>query len=79
MTTNFFDISDNPRALVLEENNATQDSLCDVLNDEGFITTAANAKNARDLLKQDVYELVVLDRKVKELNSFDLCLSLIHI
>jgi hypothetical protein len=39
MTTNFFDISDNPRVLVLEENIATQDSLCDVLNDEGFITT----------------------------------------
>ena len=36
MTTNFFDISDNPRVLVLEENIATQDSLCNVLNDEGF-------------------------------------------
>jgi DNA-binding response OmpR family regulator len=65
MTTNFFDISDNPRVLVLEDNIATQDSLCDVLNDEGFITTAANAKNARDLLKQDVYELIILDRKLK--------------
>ena len=44
MTTNFFDISDNPRVLVLEDNIATQDSLCNVLNDEGFLTTAANAK-----------------------------------
>jgi len=51
MTTNFFDISDNPRVLFSEENIATQDLLCNVLNDEVFITTAANAKNARDLLK----------------------------
>ena len=76
MTTNFFDISDNARVLVLEENIATQDSLCNVLNDEGFLTTAANAKNARDLLKQEVYELIILDRKLKGLNCFDLCREL---
>ena len=65
MTTNFFDISDNPRALVLEENIMAKYSLCNVLSDEGFKITAANAKNARELLKKDVYELVILDQKLK--------------
>ena len=69
MTTTFFDISDNPRVLVLEENIAAEYSLCKVLNDEGFIATAANAKNARDLLKQEVYELIILDRKLLYYNS----------
>ena len=55
MTTNFFDISDNPRVLVLEDNIASQDSLYNVLKDEGFVTTADNAKNTRDLLKQEIY------------------------
>ena len=55
MTTNFFDISDNPRVLVLEDNIASQDSLCNVLKDDGFVTTADNAKNTRDLLKQEIY------------------------
>ncbi len=72
MTTSFFDISDNARVLVAEENIAAEHSLCKVLNDEGLITTAANAKNARDLLKQEVYELIILDRKLKGINVLSL-------
>lgn len=62
------------RILVVEDDLALSAGLCFELDTSGYLTVAAyNYQKAQKLLKQDHFELVILDVNLPDGNGFDLC------
>ena len=77
MTTDFFDISQGARLLVVDQDQETCDLMCGVLKDEGFeVKALGDGLIAWDLLQQEEFELIILDRKLPGISGFDLCRKL---
>jgi two-component system phosphate regulon response regulator PhoB len=77
MTTDFFDISQGARLLVVDQDEETCDLMCGVLKDEGFeVKALGDGLIAWDLLQQEEFELIILDRKLPGVSGFDLCRKL---
>ena len=77
MTTDFFDISHAARLLIVDHDADTRDLICGVLSEEGFDVKALdNGLLAWELLQDEEFELIVLDRKLPGVSGFDLCRKL---
>ena len=77
MTTDFFDISKGARLLVVDQDQETRDLMCGVLKEEGFeVKALGDGLIAWDLLQQEEFELIILDRKLSGVSGFDLCRKL---
>ena len=77
MTTDFFDISQGARLLIVDHDADTNDLICGVLSEEGFDVKALdNGLLAWELLQHEEFELIVLDRKLPGVSGFDLCRKL---
>ena len=77
MTTDFFDISNAARLLVVDHDEEARDHICGVLKEEGFdVKSLDNGLLGWDLLQCEEFELIVLDRKLPGLSGFDLCRKL---
>jgi two-component system phosphate regulon response regulator PhoB len=77
MTTDFFDISQGARLLVVDQDQETRDLMCGVLKDEGFeVKALVDGLIAWDLLQREEFELIILDRKLPGVSGFDLCRKL---
>ena len=77
MTSDFFDISNAARLLVLDQDEEIRDQVCGVLREEGFdVKSLDNGLLGWDLLQCEEFELIVLDRKLPGLSGFDLCRKL---
>ena len=77
MTTDFFDISNAARLLVVDHDKEARDHICEVLKEEGFdVKSLDNGLLGWDLLQCEEFELIVLDRKLPGLSGFDLCRKL---
>ena len=77
MTTDFFDISQGARLLVVDQDQETRDLMCGVLKEEGFeVKSLGDGLIAWDLLQQEEFELIILDRKLPGVSGFDLCRKL---
>ena len=79
MTTDFFDISNAARLLVLDHDEEALDHICGVLKEEGFdVKSLDNGLLAWELLQNEEFELIVLSRKLSGVSGFDLCRKLRH-
>ena len=77
MTTDFFDISQGARLLVVDQDQETRDLMCGVLKDEGFeVKALVDGLIAWNLLQREEFELIILDRKLPGVSGFDLCRKL---
>lgn len=77
MTTDFFDISQGARLLVVDQDQETRDLMCGVLKEEAFeVKALGDGLIAWDLLQQEEFELIILDRKLPGVSGFDLCRKL---
>ena len=77
MTSDFFDISNAARLLVLDQDDDTRDLVCSVLKEEGFdVKSLEDGLLAWDLLQQEEFELIVLNQKLPGISGFDLCRKL---
>lgn len=66
-----------PKILVIEDDLALSAGLCFELDTSGYLTVAAyNCQKARQLLKTDSFDLVILDVNLPDGNGFDLCREL---
>ena len=62
------------RILVIEDDLALSAGLCFELDMSGYLTVAAyNCHKARQLLKSDMFDLVILDVNLPDGNGFDFC------
>ena len=62
------------KILVVEDDLALSAGLCFALDDSGHLTAAAyTCQKARQLLKTDRFDLVILDVNLPDGNGFDLC------
>ena len=60
--------------LVVEDDLALSAGLCFELDVSGYLTVAAyNCQKARQLLKSDIFALVILDVNLPDGNGFDFC------
>ena len=77
MTTDFFDISNAARLLVVDHDEEARDHICGVLKEEGFdVKSLDNGLLAWELLQNEEFELIVLNRKLSGVSGFDLCRKL---
>ena len=77
MTTDFFDISNTARLLVVDHDEEARDHICGVLKEEGFdVKPLDNGLLAWELLQNEEFELIVLNRKLSGVSGFDLCRKL---
>ena len=77
MTTDFFDISDAARLLVVDHDEEARDHICGVLKEEGFdVKFLDNGLLAWELLQHEEFELIVLNRKLSGVSGCDLCRKL---
>ena len=77
MTTDFFDISNTARLLVVDHDEEARDHICGVLKQEGFdVKSLDNGLLAWELLQNEEFELIVLNRKLSGVSGFDLCRKL---
>ena len=77
MTSDFFDISNAARLLVLDQDEETRDLVCGVLKEEGFdVKSLEDGLLAWDLLQQEEFELIVLNQKLPGISGFNLCRKL---
>jgi adenylate cyclase len=59
--------------LVVDDNSSNRDLLCSMLKREGYQGQgAASAKEALELLKQEEYDLILLDLIMPEMNGYEL-------
>ncbi len=64
----------NAGILVVEDDLALSAGLCFELDVSGYLTVAAyNCQKARQLLKSDIFALVILDVNLPDGNGFDFC------
>ena len=62
------------KILVVEDDLALSAGLCFALDESGHLTAAAyTCQKARQLLKTDRFDLVILDVNLPDGNGFDLC------
>ena len=62
------------RILVVEDDLALSAGLCFELDSNGYLTVAAyNGRKARQLLQEDMFDLVIMDVNLPDDNGFDLC------
>lgn len=62
------------KILVVEDDLALSAGLCFALDDSGHLTVAAyTCQKARQLLKTDQFDLVILDVNLPDGNGFGLC------
>ncbi len=65
------------RIFVLEDDEFLRDGLCDMLKKEGYIlTSACTCGEAREILDETSFSLIILDVMLPDGNGFDLCSSL---
>ena len=77
MTTDFIDISNAARLLVVDHDKEARDHICGVLKEEGFdVKSLDNGLLAWELLQNEEFELIVLNRKLSGISGFDLCRKL---
>ncbi len=77
MNTDFFDISNSARLLIVDEDVEVRDSISDVLTREHFnLKVLSDSQHAWELLQSEEFELIVLERQLSGLNGFDLCRKL---
>ena len=77
MRTDFFDISQSARLLVVGHDEEIRNHICEVLKEEGFdVKSLDNGLLAWELLQHEEFELIVLDRKLSGISGFDLCRKL---
>ena len=63
--------------LVVEDDDTIRETVCELLELEGFsVTAATNGRSAWDLLCRSRFDLVVLDLMLPGLNGLDLCRQL---
>jgi DNA-binding response OmpR family regulator len=66
--------SPKPRVLVVEDEASIRTGLCDVLAFRGFeVAAVADGKSALALATQQVFEVVLLDVMLPELDGFSVC------
>lgn len=62
------------KILVLEDDLALSAGLCFELDSNGYLTVAAyNCQKARQLLKEDTFDLAIMDVNLPDGSGFDLC------
>ncbi len=62
------------RILVIEDDLALSAGLCFELDSNDYLTVAAyNCRKARQLLQEDLFDLVIMDVNLPDGNGFDLC------
>lgn len=62
------------KILVLEDDLALSAGLCFELDSNGYLTVAAyNCQKARQLLKEDAFDLAIMDVNLPDGSGFDLC------
>ena len=60
--------------LIIEDDLALSAGLCFELDMSGYLTVAAyNCQKARQLLKSDIFDLMILDVNLPDGNGFDFC------
>ncbi|MDD6146192.1 MAG: response regulator transcription factor [Oscillospiraceae bacterium] len=63
-----------PKILVVEDDNAIVKNLCELLSSEGFVAEAAvNCSQAIEKLKNESYDLILLDVLLPDGNGFAVC------
>ena len=66
--------SDAAQLLVVEDDDTIRETVCEVLDMEGFqVSAATNGQSAWDQLQRQSFDLVVLDLMLPGLNGLDLC------
>ena len=61
------------RLLLVEDDNAIRETLRDQLQEEFFVVEAARGAEALKLAKASIYELIILDAGLPDMNGLDVC------
>src|SRR6478609_7832146 len=72
-------MAENARVLVVDDDAFILEFVAMVLNDEGYaIVTAANGQQALDLVRAEVFDLILLDMRMPVMDGWEFAAALQH-